>query len=152
MPLPPVRRHAIGFVAGLLLLLVGCSSPRVQTAGPRIGRDAYVTFTSPVNVPWMSARDAIEIFPEKGASILAFPLTFPLYLVEHTLLTAVHAVDLAIFPVHFFNEWEPLDIYDTDDFPMELDKEAHKIFQAGSGATLFIAIAVVAAIAIPALL
>lgn len=147
--IPPFPSWVAGLLAGLLLSLAGCSSPRVRTAGARIGRDAYVVGTSPVQLPAMSARDAWNIFPEPGASAAAFPLTFPLYLVEHSVLTVIHAVDLAIFPVHFFNEWEPLGIYDTKDFPMKLTKEAHEAFQVGSGATAAVALGVLAAIAIP---
>ena len=132
------RPRGTAVAALLLLLLASCSSTSAKRAGRRIGQDAYVVATSPLQVPWMSVRDAWGLYREPGTSALLFPITFPLFLVEHGLFTVAHAIDLAVFPVHFFRDAGPLDVYETDTFPMEITPETHEAFQIGSGATLFV--------------
>ena len=121
----------------VIILLVGCQT----SAGQRIGQDAFVVFTSPIQIPAMSARDAIRNFPEIGTSATLFPVTFPLYLFEHTALSLAHLGDLLIFPAHFFSERDSLRIYRGIGLPLERGPNA-KLFSEGVGATLLIAVGI----------
>ena len=124
-------RPLVALVLVLAVLSPSCESPKASSAGRRIGTDAWVTFTSPVQLPAMSFRDAANYDTKPVYRVLLFPLTFPIYLVEHAVLTTVHAVDLVISPIHFFNDWEPLRVYQADTFPMQVYPEATKSFETG---------------------
>ncbi len=124
-------------VACLAALLVGCQTP----AGQRIGQDAFVVFTSPVQIPVMAFRDAIYNFSDTATSTTLFPLTFPLYVLEHSALTIAHLGDLLIFPGHFFSDRDSLRVYRGINLPLERGPNA-MLFSEGVGTTLVIAVGI----------
>ena len=51
-----------------------------------------------VQIPVMAVRDAATLYEHPGACAAMFPITFPLYVLEHAIFTTVHALDLLVFP------------------------------------------------------
>ncbi|MCA8962611.1 MAG: hypothetical protein KDC38_18930 [Planctomycetes bacterium] len=127
----------------VLIALSGCHAP----AWRRIGHDAFVVATAPLQIPVMAARDAAINFDEPATSTLLFPITFPLFVIEHTALSLAHAGDLLIFPAHFFSDRDSLKIYREVAFPLRRGPYA-ELFSDGLGTVLV----VVAGFGIPVLL
>ena len=112
-------RLAAGVVAAALLQ--GCeASPGVAAAGDRFVVDGFVTFTSPLQVPWVAGREAWDACDgEEKASKLLLPAYFVGYLVAETGLATLHAIDLAATPIHLVAGNGPPGIYRRCEFPLE---------------------------------
>ena len=100
--------------------------PWAASAGRRAAADAYVTFTSPIQIPLMSARDAWqwELVESPVGRAALLPVTLPIQLLKHTGLTALHLLDLVAFPLHLFDEEEAPQVYDRDQFPMVMVQDS----------------------------
>ena len=132
-----MTRRAAGITLALLLLLTGCVS--AGRAARRAGEDGFVVLTSPVQIPVTAVRDAFVAFEHPGLAAAAFPLFFPLHVMEHTLFTAIHAVDLVMFPAFFFYDSPSLNIYEGYDLPLERGHKADEISQSVGFAVLLVA-------------
>jgi hypothetical protein len=130
MSLPTARRRFL-----LLLLatgLPGCAAfPGADSGLARVEADAFVVFTSPVQVPAMAGRDAYEMVDGPWLSVLSLPVTFPLQFLRHTGLTALHLLDLTAAPLHFLSDAGEPEIYRRDVFPMVVDEDAPVAREAG---------------------
>lgn len=131
--LPSLR--LIGLGLALIATTSGCQN--AGSAGRRIAEDSFVFFTSPVQIPVMSARDAALFDENVGISIVAFPVIFPFYMLEHTILSVVHGLDLLAFPAHFFHDSESLGIYRPYAFPLRRDVNSEIMSEGFAAATLF---------------
>lgn len=127
MPRSDMTRRAAGVTLALFLLLAGCVS--AGRAARRAGEDGFVVLTSPVQIPVTAVRDSLTAFESPGLAAAAFPVFFPLYVMEHTLFTAIHAVDLVTFPAFFFYDSPSLNIYEGYDLPLVRDYNADNISQ-----------------------
>ena len=126
--MPSARRALLRVcLAATLTLSPGCSSPPAR----RMGQDAFVFLTSPVQIPLMSLRDAAQFSPDKGVTAAMYPINFPLYLVEHSLYALLHFFDLLFAPYHFYEDSEPIGLYDTTEFPMKTLKSRREVMESG---------------------
>ncbi len=108
---------AAALVAGALQQ--GCESPGAAAAGERAKVDAFVTFTSPVQIPWVAGREAWEACDGEGkASKLLLPACFVGYFAAHTCYAVLHAADLVATPIHLVAGNGPAGIYRGCEFPL----------------------------------
>jgi hypothetical protein len=117
-----------------LALLSGCQG--AANAGKRVAEDGFVVVTSPLQIPTMAARDAATNFESPAASAAMFPITFPLFILEHAMFTVIHAVDLVAFPVHFFHDVPSTSIYRAYGLPLERGPGANMINDALGGVAI----------------
>lgn len=105
-------------------LLSSCGTfEGTKAAAERLKVDAFVTFTSPIQIPWVAAREAWAACDgEHGSSRLLLPVYFVGYFVTETGLSALHAIDLAASPIHLIAGNGPPGIYRGCEFPLRREK------------------------------
>ena len=107
-----------------------------------------MVLTSPVQIPLMAGRDAASWNEDPAVSAGFFPITVPLYAVEHVAFTTVYLLDLTVAPIHLFDEREPITIYEPRAFPMTLTESSREMLEG----SLFSVVVVVGTVAISILL
>lgn len=104
--------------------LNGCETfPGAREAGRRLTVDGYVLVTSPIQVPWVAAKESWEACSgEAGSSKLLLPLYFVGYTVAHTGLAVLHTLDLVAAPIHVVAGNGPAGIYRGCEMPLVRQK------------------------------
>ncbi|MBM4015395.1 MAG: hypothetical protein FJ293_10595 [Planctomycetes bacterium] len=99
------------------LAVPGCAAVDVAATGERVGQDLFVVATSPLQVPWVAARDAWEwtAAPERSRAWL--PLAFLGGVVVHGGLAALHALDVVAAPIHLVAGNGKAQVYAGFDLP-----------------------------------
>jgi hypothetical protein len=119
-------------------VLSGCA-----TAG-RGAEDAVVVGSWPAHVlAGPSARLGEELARDPTATAVLSPLLLPWWALQDSAFTAVHAVDLALLPLHAPFGGGPLGLYDLGSLPPRLRPEAARALEECLART-------VAAAAVPA--
>ena len=105
-------------------LLPGCSAfPGAKVAGERLKVDGYVFVTSPIQVPWVAARESWQACSgEEGSSKLLLPVYFVGYTLAHTGLATLHTLDLLAAPIHVVAGNGPAGIYRGCEMPLVRQK------------------------------
>lgn len=105
-------------------LLVGCDAfPGASVAGERLKVDGYVALTSPIQVPWVAARESWQACSgEEGSSKLLLPAYFLGYTLAHTGLAVAHTLDLFAAPIHVVAGNGPAGIYRGCEMPLVREK------------------------------
>lgn len=106
------------------LLLPGCAAcPAPAASCERLGQDLFVVATSPLQVPWIAARDAWEWSGRPDHSRGWLPVAFVGGVLLQTGLMALHAVDVAATPLHFVAGNGPAAVFDGCALPLERTAE-----------------------------
>jgi hypothetical protein len=105
-------------------LFVGCDAfPGASVAGERLKVDGYVAITSPINVPWVAARESWQACSgDEGSSKLLLPCYFVGYTLAHTGLAVAHTLDLFAAPIHVVAGNGPAGIYRGCEMPLVRQK------------------------------
>jgi hypothetical protein len=96
----------------------GCSSIDVAATSERLGQDLFVVATSPLQLPWVAARDAWQwttATPDRSPAWL--PVAFVGNAMVHAGLAALHALDLVAAPIHLVAGNGPAEVYAGFDLP-----------------------------------
>jgi len=102
-------------------LACGCSAfPDARATGERLKIDGFVAVTSPIQVPWVAARESWEACSGEGkSSKLLLPAYFVGYTLAHTGLALFHTLDLFAAPIHLFAGNGPAGVYRGCEMPLE---------------------------------
>lgn len=131
-------RSVIGWVTLTCLVIMSSGCQAARNLPARATEDLFVVVSSPVQVPVMAASSAYD--EERPAiSIAAFPFTYVYQVMKHTTYASVHAIDLALAPVHLLHDSDSLGIYDKLEFPMKPGTRAEKADQYFGAFTIALA-------------
>ena len=102
-------------------LISGCNTfPGAKAAGERLEVDAFVTFTAPLQVPWVAGREAWAACDGEGAfSKLWLPAYFVGFTFAEAGLSALHTLDIVAAPIHVIAGNGPPGIYRGCEFPLQ---------------------------------
>jgi len=121
-------RPSAAVALALLLAATGCASLKENFAvsNRRALRDLLVTGAMPAQVLVGAGVDSYEYADARPwLGVPAAPITFAFSAFKHVMTSAVYTVDLAFYPLYCWFGAEPIEIYDTGQFPFGQPASLH---------------------------